>query len=122
MGSRLLGPVAQRQSRGLLILWFWVRIPAGSHACTLPLTQRSGEERRVDTRNLLRAIAARATPIVVAATIIAGVTTAGFALALDSGTISACVNSASGTIRIATADQSCMTNEQRLTWNQQGPQ
>jgi hypothetical protein len=58
----------------------------------------------------------------VAATIIAGATTAGFALAVDSGTISACVNSASGTIRIVTADQACTTNEQRLTWNQQGPQ
>ena len=52
-------------------------------------------------------------------------------LALGAGTIAtagddttyyACVNNSSGTIKMVRADGTCATNEQRIVWNQQGPQ
>jgi len=69
---------------------------------------------QIDRTRLLARLA------VVVVVLIAG---AGWALAQDEGVMYyACVNNASGTIHMIGAEDTCNSNEQRVTWNSVGPQ
>ncbi len=60
--------------------------------------------------------------VVVLAAAIVGTTTVGFAGAITTGLIYACVNNSSGTIKIVSATASCASNEILLVWNGEGSQ
>ncbi len=60
--------------------------------------------------------------VVVLAAAIVGTTTVGFAGAITTGLIYACVNNSSGTIKIVSATTSCANNEILLVWNGDGSQ
>jgi hypothetical protein len=60
--------------------------------------------------------------VVVLAAAIVGTTTLGFAGAITTGLIYACVNNSSGTIKIVSATTSCANNEILLVWNGEGTQ
>jgi hypothetical protein len=60
--------------------------------------------------------------VVVLAAAIVGTTTVGFAGAITTGLIYACVNNSSGTIKIVSATTSCASNEILLVWNGEGSQ
>src|SRR6266545_5030478 len=53
---------------------------------------------------------------------IVGTSTVGFAGAITTGLIYACVNNSSGTIKIVSATTSCANNEILLVWNGEGSQ
>jgi hypothetical protein len=60
--------------------------------------------------------------VVVLAAAVVGTTTVGFAGAITTGLIYACVNNSSGTIKIVSATTNCANNEILLVWNGEGSQ
>lgn len=60
--------------------------------------------------------------VLLLAAAIVGTMTVGFAGAITSGLIYACVNNSSGTIKVVSATSTCANNEIMLVWNGEGTQ
>lgn len=77
---------------------------------------------RALSRSLQALLGTRLGVIVVLGAALVGTTGVGFAGALTTGLIYACVNNSSGTIKVVSATTTCANNEILLVWNGDGTQ